>query len=68
MLAAGRDPDTRAAAQEALGVSLLPLYWRTPPDASLGVLAWRPAALAAHEVVRQHDALVQRLARGERWS
>ena len=62
LLAAGECPRTRADVQDGLGASFLPRYWRIPPDDRLGFRLWRPAALAAHELVRQHSSLGRRLA------
>jgi hypothetical protein len=63
LLGAGDAVDVRADVQDGLGAAFLPRYWRAPPDPTLGHLLWRPAALASHELVRQHRALGQRLAR-----
>lgn len=57
LLAAGGTPETRVDVQEGLGASFLPRYWRTAPDLSLGPLLWRAAALASHELLRQHRTL-----------
>ena len=62
--AAGRDLEARIDVQDGLGVSFLPRLWRTPPDAGLGPLLWRAAALASHELVAQHRTLGQRLELG----
>ena len=65
LLAAGSTLEVREDVQDGLGAAFLPRYWRTAPDRALGSRAWRPAALAAHEIVRQHEALVRRLSSGE---
>ena len=57
LLAFGADAGCRRDAQEQLGCSFLPRYWRTPPEPSLGPLLWRPVALTAHELVQQHRTL-----------
>jgi hypothetical protein len=62
LLAAGESPDARTDVQDGLGASFLPRYWRTRPDDTLGAMLWRPAALAAHELVRQYSSLERRLA------
>jgi hypothetical protein len=62
LLASGQDPAVRLDLQEGLGVSFLPRYWRTPPDPAIGAGLWRAAAMSAHEIVRQHGALVEALA------
>lgn len=62
LLAAGETAHARTDVQDGLGASFLPRYWRTPPDDTLGLLLWRPAALAAHELIQQHRALECRLA------
>lgn len=64
LLAHGQDPSIRQAVQDGLGCAFLPRYWRTPPDLALGAALWRPAALAAHEVVHQHHALERRIGIG----
>lgn len=61
MLDRSRDPVLRRDVQDGLGCTFLPRYWRTPPDLTLGAVLWRPAALAAHELVHQHRALDRRL-------
>lgn len=61
LLAHGQDPDIRRNVQDSLGCAYLPRYWRTAPDLTLGTALWRPAALAAHEVVHQHRALGRRV-------
>jgi len=63
LLAAGRGPGPRADAQDVLGLSFLPRYWRHSPNLSLGPLLWRAAALASHELLQQHRSLGQRLER-----
>lgn len=57
LLAVGERLENRIDVQEGLGASFLPRYWRVPPDPSLGAQLWRPAALAAHEVVELHRSL-----------
>jgi hypothetical protein len=65
LLAGGRITGVRIDVQDELGCAFLPRYWRTPPRADLGPRAWRPLALAAHELVQQHRALGRTLqARG----
>ena len=66
LLAAGNTQEIREDVQDGLGAAFLPRYWRTAPDRALGSRIWRPAALAAHELVRQHQALVRRLSQQER--
>jgi len=63
LLQAGASAAARQELQEGLGISFLPRYWRTPPDLSIGPQLWRPAALAAHELLRQHHHLGARLRR-----
>lgn len=63
LLAAGDRIENRIDVQEGLGASFLPRYWRVPPDLALGSGLWRPAALAAHEVVGQYRSLRQRTLR-----
>lgn len=63
LVAAGRLIENRIDVQEGLGAAFLPRYWRLPPDSQLGARLWRPAALAAHEVVAQHRALRQQTLR-----
>ena len=57
LLAAGATPGTRVDVQEGLGAAFLPRYWRTAPHLSLGASLWRAAALASHELLRQHRTL-----------
>lgn len=64
LLAAGAQVDTRADVQEGLGAVFLPRYWRDAPDGALGPRLWRAAALASHELVRQHRTLGAMLERG----
>lgn len=61
MLDRSRDPVVRQDVQDGLGCTFLPRYWRAPPDLTLGASLWRPAALAAHELVHQFRALDRRL-------
>jgi hypothetical protein len=61
LLAAGQRLEMRMDVQDGLGASFLPRLWRTPPDIALGAQLWRPAALAAHELVGQYAALDRRL-------
>lgn len=61
LLEHGQDPIVRQDVQDGLGCAFLSRYWRTPPDLALGASLWRPAALAAHEIVHQHRALERRL-------
>lgn len=63
LLEAGASAASRQDLQDGLGISFLPRYWRTPPDLSVGPQLWRPAALAAHELLRQHHHLGARLRR-----
>jgi hypothetical protein len=63
LLAAGGRIENRIEVQEGLGASFLPRFWRVPPDPALGARLWRPAALAAHELVGQYRALRQRTLR-----
>jgi hypothetical protein len=63
LLAAGMRVETRVDVQDGLGASFLPRFWRTSPDPALGCRLWRPAALAAHELINQHRSLTRRLAR-----
>ncbi len=49
--------------QDGLGLSFLPRFWRSKPDAAIGSRLWRPAAMAAHELLQQHRALDERLRR-----
>jgi hypothetical protein len=48
--------------QEGLGVSFLPRLWRSGISTQLGSALWRPVLLAAHELVRQADALAAEVA------
>jgi len=57
LLAWRQDAGIRMFAQEGLGLSFLPRMWRLGVDLSLGPSLWRPLMLAAHELVRQADAL-----------
>lgn len=63
LMAAGASPATRQDLQDGLGISFLPRYWRHAPDLSIGAQLWRPAALAAHELLHQHHHLGARLRR-----
>lgn len=63
LLAAGDRMENRIDVQDGLGASFLPRYWRVPPDPALGHRLWRPAALAAHEIVGQYRALRKRTLR-----
>jgi len=63
LMAAGESPATRQDLQDGLGISFLPRYWRHAPDVSIGAQLWRPAALAAHELLHQHHHLGARLRR-----
>jgi hypothetical protein len=63
LLAAGASPATRQDLQDGLGISFLPRYWRLAPDLSIGPQLWRPALLAAHELLQQHHHLGARLRR-----
>ncbi|MGE3492220.1 MAG: 6-hydroxymethylpterin diphosphokinase MptE-like protein [Vicinamibacterales bacterium] len=63
LLEAGASQAARQDLQDGLGISFLPRYWRTPPDLSIGQLLWRPAAMAAHELLHQHHHLGARLRR-----
>jgi hypothetical protein len=63
LMAAGESPATRQDLQDGLGISFLPRYWRQAPDLAIGAQLWRPAALAAHELLHQHHHLGARLRR-----
>jgi len=63
LMAAGQSPSTRQDLQDGLGISFLPRYWRRAPDLWIGARLWRPAALAAHELLHQHHHLGARLRR-----
>jgi hypothetical protein len=63
LLTAGESATTRQDLQDGLGISFLPRYWRSAPDLSLGAQLWRPALLAAHELLQQHHHLGGRLRR-----
>lgn len=63
LIAAGESATARRDLQDGLGLSFLPRYWRRAPDLSIGPQLWRPAALAAHELVHQHHHLGARLRR-----
>jgi hypothetical protein len=63
LLTAGESVATRQDLQDGLGISFLPRYWRSAPDLSLGAQLWRPALLAAHELLQQHHHLGGRLRR-----
>ena len=63
LLTAGESQATRQDLQDGLGVSFLPRYWRHAPASSMGAQLWRPAALAAHELLHQHHHLGARLRR-----
>lgn len=63
LLEAGAPQAARQDLQDGLGISFLPRYWRTPPDLSIGSQLWRPAVLAAHELLHQHHHLGARLRR-----
>jgi hypothetical protein len=52
----------RVDVQEGLGAAFLPRFLRTAPDLELGRSLWRPAALAAHELIQQYRTLGARLA------
>jgi hypothetical protein len=65
LIAAGESVQTRMDVQDGLGASFVSRFWRTPPDPAIGTQLWRPAALAAHELVRQHASLGGRLAHFE---
>ena len=54
---AGDSLDVRVDVQDGLGATFLPRFWRTPPDLTLGPALWRAAAMAGHEIVRQHRSL-----------
>ena len=56
------DRALRIDLQEGLGLSFLPRLWRSGISARIGGAAWRPVALAAHELVGQADALAAELA------
>ncbi len=62
LLSWGEDRGLRIDLQEGLGLSFLPRLWRSGISARLGDTAWRPVALAAHELVGQADALAAELA------
>jgi hypothetical protein len=62
LLAWRDDRALRIDLQEGLGLSFLPRLWRSGISARLGDTAWRPVALAAHELVGQADALAAELA------
>lgn len=57
------DAALRIAVQEGLGARFLPRFWRRPMPDLAGPL-WRPALLAAHELVAQAETAKARLARG----
>jgi hypothetical protein len=63
MLTWGEIPWLRISLQDTLGLSFLPMIWRTGIDYGLGARLWRPAVLALHELVHQAGALEARLAR-----
>ncbi len=63
LIEAGASPAGRQDLQDGLGLSFLPRYWRQNPDLSIGPQLWRPAALAAHELLHQHHHLGARLRR-----
>lgn len=62
LLAWRRDRALRIDLQEGLGLSFLPRLWRSGISARLGDAAWRPVALAAHELVGQAEALAAEVA------
>jgi len=63
LLDAGASQLARQDLQDGLGISFLPRYWRMPPNLSVGSQLWRPAVLAAHELLHQHHHLGARLRR-----
>lgn len=63
LMAAAASRSMRVDLQDTLGLSFLPRLWRTPPDPTIGPQLWRPVALAANEIVRQHESLGRRLER-----
>jgi len=62
LLSWGEDRALRIDLQEGLGLSFLPRLWRSGVSARIGGAAWRPVALAAHELVGQAEALAADLA------
>jgi len=59
LMQAGACLENRVDLQDGLGASFLPRFWRIPPAQGIGARLWRPAALAAHEIVAQYRALQQ---------